>query len=141
MRLTIVSFSFFLLVLIFIQFEQQQTTQRSRIGQKRPVTVIKLVTQDTVDNDIFEMQERKAKMNAAIMENNNSNNNNNKNESSKWNDKQVQQHVLRTAVDRYLKSPPSAATAVASSQKMGGRGNSSNIDISTSTDLDGGLCN
>jgi hypothetical protein len=58
------------------------------------------VTRDTVDNDIFEMQERKAKMNAAIMENNN--------ESSEWNDKQAQQTVLRTAVDRFLKSPPTS---------------------------------
>ena len=61
------------------------------------------MTQDTVDNDIFEMQERKAKMNAAIMENNESSS------TSEWN-KQAQQNVLRTAVDRYLKSPPTTST-------------------------------
>lgn len=32
------------------------------------MTVFKFVSKDTVDADIFEMQERKAKMNAAIME-------------------------------------------------------------------------
>jgi SNF2 family DNA or RNA helicase len=32
------------------------------------VTVYKFVSKDTVDADIYEMQERKAKMNAAIME-------------------------------------------------------------------------
>ena len=39
-----------------------------RIGQKKPVRIIKLVAKDTVDSDIYEMQERKVKMNAAIME-------------------------------------------------------------------------
>ena len=39
-----------------------------RIGQTKPVTVYKFVSKDTVDADIYEMQERKAKMNAAIME-------------------------------------------------------------------------
>lgn len=34
------------------------------------MTIYKLVTKDTVDADIYDMQERKAKMNAAIMESN-----------------------------------------------------------------------
>lgn len=38
-----------------------------RIGQTKPVKVIKLVTKDTVDADIYKMQERKALMNAAIL--------------------------------------------------------------------------
>lgn len=33
------------------------------------MTVYKLVAKDTVDADIYEMQERKSKMNAAIMDN------------------------------------------------------------------------
>jgi SWI/SNF-related matrix-associated actin-dependent regulator of chromatin subfamily A containing DEAD/H box 1 len=41
-----------------------------RIGQTKRVTVYKLVTKDTVDSDIYKMQEKKTKMNAAIMESN-----------------------------------------------------------------------
>jgi hypothetical protein len=105
-------------------FDSFHFKHRSRIGQKRPVTVIKLVTQDTVDNDIFEMQERKAKMNAAIMENNGSSSSST---SSEWS-KQAQQDVLRTAVDRYLKSPPTA-----SSKKMDSSSNDEK-DCSTTSD-------
>lgn len=39
-----------------------------RIGQTKPVKIIKLVAKDTVDSDIYDMQVRKLKMNAAIME-------------------------------------------------------------------------
>jgi SNF2 family DNA or RNA helicase len=42
--------------------------QSHRIGQTKPVTVYKLVAKDTVDSDIYKMQEKKTKMNAAIME-------------------------------------------------------------------------
>ena len=55
-----------------------------------------MVSKDTVDDDIFAMQQRKAKMNAAIMDSD-----------PEWNkrtnnDKQI---VLKTAVDRFLMSP------------------------------------
>jgi SWI/SNF-related matrix-associated actin-dependent regulator 1 of chromatin subfamily A len=59
-----------------------------RIGQKKKVTVFKMVAKNSVDADIYEMQERKAKMNAAIMESN----------SEKIQKKEMLQH----AMDRYL---------------------------------------
>lgn len=53
----------------FNPFNDLQAEDRChRIGQTKPVTVIKMVTQDTVDEGIYAMQERKAEMNAAIME-------------------------------------------------------------------------
>ena len=66
-----------------------------RIGQKNPVTVYKLVAKDTVDQDIYSMQERKAKMSAAIMESS----------SSDFESKSERDNVLKTAVDRFLGSP------------------------------------
>jgi len=53
----------------FNPFNDLQAEDRChRIGQKKQVTVYKLVTKDTVDEDIYRMQERKSKMNAAIMD-------------------------------------------------------------------------
>lgn len=53
----------------FNPFNDLQAEDRvHRIGQKKLVTVIKMVTENTVDSDIYKMQERKAKMNAAILE-------------------------------------------------------------------------
>jgi SWI/SNF-related matrix-associated actin-dependent regulator 1 of chromatin subfamily A len=55
----------------FNPFNDLQAEDRChRIGQKKKVTVYKMVAKDCVDADIYEMQERKAKMNAAIMESN-----------------------------------------------------------------------
>jgi hypothetical protein len=68
----------------------------SRIGQTKKVTIIKMVSRDTVDEDIYAMQQRKAKMNAAIMDSDTAWNNHTKD------DKQV---VLQTAVNRFLMSP------------------------------------
>ena len=56
--------------------------------------MIKLVAKDTVDEDIFSMQERKAKMSAAIMES-----------SSNFEAKKERENVLRSAMDRFLTSP------------------------------------
>jgi len=81
----------------FNPFNDLQAEDRvHRIGQKKTTTVIKLVTQNTVDSDIFEMQQKKARMNAAIMEN-----------ESEWNkdSKATKEMVLKTAVERFLKSP------------------------------------
>ena len=39
-----------------------------RIGQTKAVTVYKLVTSNTVDEDIFEMGERKRQLSAAVLE-------------------------------------------------------------------------
>lgn len=63
---------------------------------QKPVTVYKLVSKSTVDDDIFCMQERKAKMNAAIMDAPGST-------STNW--ETEKRLVLQTAVDRYLRNP------------------------------------
>merc|ERR1712151_133922 len=88
----------------FNPFNDLQAEDRChRIGQKKTVTVMKLVVKDSVDSDIYDMQERKAKLNAAIMENSASSNNN-----SNWGAKQEKNEkelVLETAMDRFLKSP------------------------------------
>eukprot|EP00536_Pseudo-nitzschia_multiseries_P000683 jgi/Psemu1/249845/estExt_Genewise1Plus.C_80161 len=53
----------------FNPFNDLQAEDRChRIGQKKPVTVYKLISKNSVDEDIFKMQEKKAKMNAAIMD-------------------------------------------------------------------------
>jgi len=79
----------------FNPFNDKQAEDRChRIGQKRPVTVIKMVTQDTVDDDIYQMQQRKAKMNAAIMES-----------GAPTSDELNKDDVLNAAVNRFLSSP------------------------------------
>jgi SWI/SNF-related matrix-associated actin-dependent regulator 1 of chromatin subfamily A len=53
----------------FNPFNDLQAEDRChRIGQKKPVTAYKLIARDSVDEDIYKMQEKKAKMNAAIMD-------------------------------------------------------------------------
>jgi len=53
----------------FNPFNDLQAEDRChRIGQKKSVTVYKLITRGSVDEDIYKMQEKKAKMNAAIMD-------------------------------------------------------------------------
>jgi SNF2 family DNA or RNA helicase len=39
-----------------------------RIGQTRPVTVYKLFAEETVDEDIFDMGERKSKLSKAVLQ-------------------------------------------------------------------------
>lgn len=58
----------------------------------------KLIAKDTVDEDIYSMQERKAKMSAAIMESSASS-------SSGFDSKKERDNVLQSAVDRFLGSP------------------------------------
>ena len=55
-----------------------------------------MVSKDTVDEDIFMMQQRKAKMNAAIMGS----------EAYKKPSANDTKQVLETAVNRFLQSPP-----------------------------------
>lgn len=81
----------------FNPFNDIQAEDRvHRIGQQRPVTIIKMVTENTVDADIYEMQQRKAEMNAAILE-------------TKSNSKKVKEDtdemnaILELAVSRYNK--------------------------------------
>jgi len=81
----------------FNPFNDLQAEDRChRIGQKRKVTVFKLVTEDTVDEDIYAMQQRKTKMNAAIMESNNG---------GKFDSSSEKDAVLNSAVARFLGSP------------------------------------
>ena len=72
-------------------------TQR-RIGQTKKVTIIKMVSKDTVDEDIYMMQQRKAKMNAVIMGS----------ETYKKTSAKDTKQVLETAVNRFLQSPPTS---------------------------------
>lgn len=60
------------------------------------MTIIKLVSKDTVDEDIYAMQQRKSKMNAAIM-----------GSDAEWkkHSKDEKKLMLQTAVDRFLMSP------------------------------------
>jgi hypothetical protein len=58
------------------------------------VTVYKLVSLETVDEDIFKMQEKKVKMNAAIMESSNA-----------ATESQEKKELLRAVVHRFMKSP------------------------------------
>jgi SWI/SNF-related matrix-associated actin-dependent regulator 1 of chromatin subfamily A len=84
----------------FNPFNDLQAEDRChRIGQKKPVTVFKLVSKDTVDEDIYGMQQRKAMMNAAIMDNG----------STAKEAPKEKAALLRTAVDRFLKSPKAKA--------------------------------
>lgn len=88
----------------FNPFNDLQAEDRChRIGATKPVTIIKMVSKDTVDEDIYAMQQRKAKMNAAILESS----------SSDWNKEAAKEKaiVLQTAVDRFLRSPMSKAAS------------------------------
>ena len=85
----------------FNPFNDLQAEDRChRVGQTKPVKVIKLVSRDTVDEDIYEMQRRKISMNDAILEGGNS---------KKWSREAAneKENVLNVAVDRFLKSPTS----------------------------------
>ena len=80
----------------FNPFNDLQAEDRChRIGQRKPVTIYKMVTKDTVDADIYDMQERKAKMNAAILENKGGA------AKKKQGDDEVK-NMLQKTVDRYL---------------------------------------
>jgi hypothetical protein len=63
-----------------------------------------MVSQDTVDHDIFEMQQRKLKMSDALM--------NTGSKNIDWNNKQankLKSLVLQTALDRFMQSPASSS--------------------------------
>jgi SWI/SNF-related matrix-associated actin-dependent regulator 1 of chromatin subfamily A len=92
----------------FNPFNDLQAEDRChRIGQKKPVTVFKLVSKDTVDEDIYGMQQRKAMMNAAIMDNGST-----AKEGTKEKDA-----VMRAAVDRFLKSPKAKSPQTLADEK------------------------
>jgi len=80
----------------FNPFNDLQAEDRChRIGQKKPVTVIKMITKGTVDEDIYHMQERKTSLNTAILESSK------KNGPSKAEDEDLK-NLLRAAVNRFL---------------------------------------
>ena len=98
----------------FNPFNDLQAEDRvHRIGQTKKTTVIKLVAADTVDADIYGMQQRKARMNAAIMDSSGDNS---------WNKqeaKAAKDQVMRTAVDRFLSQSPMLSSRLPSQQKSG----------------------
>merc|ERR1712127_1119619 len=79
-----------------------------RIGQKKPVKIIKMVCGGTVDEDIYSIQERKARMNEAIMEG--------AKRGKKSSDNAEICRLANAAVERFLKSPtrPAKASTAAS---------------------------
>ena len=80
----------------FNPFNDLQAEDRChRIGQTKPVTIIKMITKGTVDEDIFLMQERKRSMNTAILERSNKN-------GVDGSEDEDMKNVLKTAVKRYL---------------------------------------
>jgi SWI/SNF-related matrix-associated actin-dependent regulator 1 of chromatin subfamily A len=82
----------------FNPFNDLQAEDRChRIGQTKPVTVIKMITKGTVDEDIYDMQERKKSMNTAILERTK------KNGTQETEDEDVK-HVIKAAVTRFLQS-------------------------------------
>lgn len=91
-----------------------------RIGQQKPVTVIKMIAKDCVDSAIYEMQERKMKMNAAIMD-----------VPSEWakEEKKAKNEMVKNAVDRYLSSPKAKNNKSAAPEKENVKKNQEVIDV------------
>merc|ERR1712238_308932 len=98
----------------FNPFNDLQAEDRChRIGQKKTVTIIKkLITKGTVEEDIYEMQERKSKMNTAILGGNAGELKtisstvapDKGTKSTKENTKDMMS-IVKNAMDRYLTSP------------------------------------
>lgn len=85
-------------VLDFNPFNDLQAEDRChRIGQKKPVTIIKMVTKGTVDEAIYSLQERKERMNEAIMDE--------KGNTKKSGDNDDIKEIMKAAVNDFLKSP------------------------------------
>jgi hypothetical protein len=89
-----------------------------RIGQSKKVTIIKLVSKDTVDEDIYAMQQRKTKMNAAIM-----------GSDGEWNkeSKEDKKMVLKTAVNRFLLSPKATSRPPITGHQENSQNNCENV--------------
>ena len=81
----------------FNPFNDLQAEDRChRIGQKKPVTIIKMVTRGTVDEAIYSLQERKERMNESIMD---------EKGNTKNTDNDDIKEIMKQAVDTYIKSP------------------------------------
>jgi SWI/SNF-related matrix-associated actin-dependent regulator 1 of chromatin subfamily A len=84
----------------FNPFNDLQAEDRChRIGQKKTVTVYKLVTRNTVDEDVYNMQDKKVAMNAAIMES-----------TSAAEERKIKQELLRRQIGRICAEAPAQAT-------------------------------
>lgn len=93
----------------FNPFNDRQAEDRChRIGQKKPVTIIKMVTEGTVDEDIYKMQERKESMNEAIMEKGGG-------KKKKSNDNEEMARMANAALERFIKKSPVRPTPSTSS--------------------------
>ena len=93
----------------FNPFNDRQAEDRChRIGQKKPVTIIKMVTEGTVDEDIYKMQERKESMNEAIMEKGGG-------KKKKSNDNEEMARMANAALERFIKKSPVRPTSSISS--------------------------
>ena len=78
----------------FNPFNDLQAEDRChRIGQTRPVTIIKMVTENSVDEMIHNMQKQKAEMNKAILENGKA--------ATKNSESQDMKAILRMALSRF----------------------------------------
>ncbi|EED86431.1 helicase-like protein [Thalassiosira pseudonana CCMP1335] len=94
----------------FNPFNDRQAEDRChRIGQKKPVTILKMVTRGTVDEAIYSLQERKERMNEAIMDE--------KGAKKKNDDNEAIVEIMKGAVDQYLKSPKKASAKASSATK------------------------
>jgi SWI/SNF-related matrix-associated actin-dependent regulator 1 of chromatin subfamily A len=111
---------FLLLYLPHLKASVVDSDRCHRIGQKKPVTVYKMITNDTVDADIYMMQERKSKMNAAIMESGSS---------AKSSDKKIRKEMLQSAVERFLGSPKLSLKRASSDGKQSNKENKEVVDV------------
>jgi SWI/SNF-related matrix-associated actin-dependent regulator 1 of chromatin subfamily A len=94
----------------FNPFNDRQAEDRChRIGQQKPVTIIKMVTRGTVDEAIYSLQERKERMNEAIMD---------ESGNKKKSDNDDIKEIMKTAVDNFLKSPAKAKASLAQSKPV-----------------------
>mmetsp|Transcript_14588 Transcript_14588/g.35477 ORF Transcript_14588/g.35477 Transcript_14588/m.35477 type:complete len:1202 (+) Transcript_14588:225-3830(+) len=88
----------------FNPFNDLQAEDRChRIGQKKTVTVYKLVTKNTVDEDVYLMQEKKKLMSASIMDS--------------AEEKKIKQDLLRAQIDRVRSKGPGESTEDTSDKK------------------------
>ena len=80
--------------------DEQAQDRCHRIGQKKPVTVYKMVTQDSVDHNIYKIQERKREVNRAIT----SDLDGNAKEAKKQEDSEISKMVA-DALHQFLEGP------------------------------------
>jgi hypothetical protein len=101
----------------------------SSIGQTKPVTVIKLVAQGTVDEDIYRIGRQKQELNAAVLNEANGNGASSITGTVDANEGSTIARILNRAIRGYLKpsadSDSAAASAAASSADSDGGSSSS----------------